>query len=767
MNYFIARLFNCLFTPAHLLVLSSTNHAQSASARLTASISGFFQLLGKIEAHFRLGFFAVISVLMILPFFFSGLWNYANAATYDASGQWADFSNAVDVGLNPNVGDTYTYANIFAGVDALVTVTATQKTGTGLKVDEKDPTLHSAWEDVKDINVKLVMDGSGPENQLKFRIDFLESGTLIPITVTNLSIVNKDVEGPEFVEYSGLTGYVLANVTNVTASSAGGVYRFSGSNFSSNLADQAFWIETKYSSVNSVTVTIGRDTSAGSGSANRFALSFQSASWTNGITTAVPLPVRTITYDANGATSGNVPSATSGAGALIIANNSGALAQNALTLSSWNTASDGTGVSLIPGSSFTPSSDITVYAQYSKAAPTQKADVVAGLLSKELIAYQFYKGSIQSVNDRLAWLASRRGNPKKSKQGFKFKFNDPVLDQLLNSSPERLSDYSEADLASLASELGGNPEIYEDILKAQAISLGIAELKARTGDVEFNPAFENKNSSFSIWSDGEISIGKNSASTISSSREFNRKVLTIGLDKEYKQDNLIGFALSVGREDADVGTDGSTIQSENIGAIVYSTYTSKQLSQIEASLGYGDLNFETKRIDSGETLHGERKGVIYYGSVGFRQLNTVQEDRISYGTHGRVNLGQITFKSYSETGGDAAITYFDQDIDYEELETGIDMSKVMKWQNFTIRPHAGLQYSHFLNKSSPASMRYTSLSTIHTSVVQTEMESGWSISAGVDIWDEGSLSSNLSLSRSHSNSNNYINSINFSLRYQF
>ena len=85
------------------------------------------------------------------------------------------------------------------------------------------------------------------------------------------------------------------------------------------------------------------------------------------------------------------------------------------------------------------------------------------------------------------------------------------------------------------------------MLKAQAISLGIAELKARTGDVGFNPAFENTNSSFSVWSDGEISIGKNSASTISSSREFNRKVLTIGLDKEYKQDNLIGFALSVGR----------------------------------------------------------------------------------------------------------------------------------------------------------------------------------------------------------------------------
>ena len=133
LNYFIARLFICLFTLAHLLVLISAARVQSLSTRLTDSILGFFPLLGKIEAHFRLGFCLVVSVLMILPLIFSGLSNYANAATYDASGQWADFSNVADVGLSPTVGDTYTYANIFAGVDALVTVIATQKTGTGLK----------------------------------------------------------------------------------------------------------------------------------------------------------------------------------------------------------------------------------------------------------------------------------------------------------------------------------------------------------------------------------------------------------------------------------------------------------------------------------------------------------------------------------------------------------------------------------------------------------------------------------------------------------
>ena len=399
--------------------------------------------------------------------------------------------------------------------------------------------------------------------------------------------------------------------------------------------------------------------------------------------------------------------------------------------------------------------------------PTLKADVVAGLLSKELIAYQFYKGSIQSVNDRLAWLASRRGNPNKSKQGIKFNFGDPLLNQLLNSSPKRFRDYGEAELATVASRLGSSPELYDTTLKAQAISLGIAELKAKTGYTDLNPEFGSISNSWSVWSDGEVSVGKNSASTIASSREFNRTVITVGLDKEYEEDNLVGFAVSAGREDADVGTAGSTIKSDNLGAILYTSYASAHLPKIEASLGYGDLTFNTKRIDGSETLTGERKGSVYYGSVGFRRSNSPQEEGISYSAYARLNLGQITLKSYSETRGITALTYFDQDIDYEELETGIGMSGVMKWHSLTLRPHTTVQYSHFLNKSSPASMRYVALTRNYSLSVPTEMQSGWSVSAGVDLWGEGNLSSSLALSRSQSNADNYINSFNFGLRYRF
>jgi hypothetical protein len=64
-------------------------------------------------------------------------------------------------------------------------------------------------------------------------------------------------------------------------------------------------------------------------------------------------------------------------------------------------------------------------------------------------------------------------------------------------------------------------------------------------------------------------------------------------------------------------------------------------------------------------------------------------------------------------------------------------------------------------------MRYVAASQNYSLIVPTEMKSGWSISAGVDLWGEGNLSSNLDLSRSQSNADNYINSVTFGLRYRF
>ena len=64
-------------------------------------------------------------------------------------------------------------------------------------------------------------------------------------------------------------------------------------------------------------------------------------------------------------------------------------------------------------------------------------------------------------------------------------------------------------------------------------------------------------------------------------------------------------------------------------------------------------------------------------------------------------------------------------------------------------------------------MRYVALTRNYSLSVPTEMQSGWGVGAGVDLWGEENLSSSLALSRSQSNADNYINSVSFGLRLQF
>lgn len=73
------------------------------------------------------------------------------------------------------------------------------------------------------------------------------------------------------------------------------------------------------------------------------------------------------TYNGNGNTSGVVPvdnSTYSSGGSVTVAANSGSLAKTGYTFAGWNTASDGSGTSYLPGSTFAINSNTILYAQW-------------------------------------------------------------------------------------------------------------------------------------------------------------------------------------------------------------------------------------------------------------------------------------------------------------------------------------------------------------------------------------------------------------------
>jgi uncharacterized repeat protein (TIGR02543 family) len=77
----------------------------------------------------------------------------------------------------------------------------------------------------------------------------------------------------------------------------------------------------------------------------------------------------TVTYNANGATAGSVPSTqTKPSGVNIpVSTNSGSLARSGFTFAGWNTAANGSGTSFAPGVPYTSNANTTLFAQWTAA----------------------------------------------------------------------------------------------------------------------------------------------------------------------------------------------------------------------------------------------------------------------------------------------------------------------------------------------------------------------------------------------------------------
>ncbi len=96
--------------------------------------------------------------------------------------------------------------------------------------------------------------------------------------------------------------------------------------------------------------------------------------------TIITRPAYTVTYDANGATSGMppAPQAKTHDMVLTLATNSGNLAKTASTFAGWNTAADGNGTSYAEGASYTANASATLYAKWTTSSMAYTITFFAG-----------------------------------------------------------------------------------------------------------------------------------------------------------------------------------------------------------------------------------------------------------------------------------------------------------------------------------------------------------------------------------------------------
>ena len=410
-------------------------------------------------------------------------------------------------------------------------------------------------------------------------------------------------------------------------------------------------------------------------------------------------------------------------------------------------------------------------------SPLDKKDVIGSIEAWNDISSEWIKFSIDNAFDRIDWLNRQRGSNQTSHQGIKFNFVNTLIDKVMNNSPgAALSDIDVVDTtASLIGSSNATLDEVSDNAESKANDIAINEaVRLREGLVgSLNPSFGPVTDNWSVWTKGRIVIGKTDASTTASKKEIEVQTISLGIDRPVGDgDELMGFVLSIGQDDTDIGTASTNVKSDNYSLSNYNVIKLSNNTKIENVFGVGHLEFDTLRTDGSDTLLGKRKAKQLFLSTTFKPEDTRYVGNWKVSPYSKVLLANTRLNSFSESGGATALTFNKQEIRDAGLSVGMDINSTVTVNNATINPYAKLEYARSSSKTS-ASMHYNNedaSSYTYTANLNKQIKN-WKLKLGADLITESGWNSSVSYTREQpfgsGQASKYSNSFSFNADIQF
>ena len=402
--------------------------------------------------------------------------------------------------------------------------------------------------------------------------------------------------------------------------------------------------------------------------------------------------------------------------------------------------------------------------------PTLKKDVIGSIEAWSDISSRWFNSSIDSVFNRINWLSKRQGSSQTSHQGIKLSFVDTLIDKIMNnSSTTALIDINvvETSASIIKNSDGSASEVSSNAL-SEASDIVINEaVIIREGLIDsLNPSFSPVLGSWSIWTEGKIIIGKTDASSSTSKKKNGTQTITLGFDKPILSgDELMGFALSVGKDDVDIGTGLTNVKSNNFSLSTYNVIRPSSNTQLESVFGLGRLDFDTVRTDGSDTLTGARKANQLFFSSSLRPQNTINLGNWQFSPYSKVSFAKTNLKAFSESGASTALTYDKQKLDDTSMGIGLDISSQITTDTSKIKPYAKIELNQSSSKTS-ASMNYNN-ENAYTHSYTTNLNrkhKNWKMKLGLDLDTESGWDTSFTYTREQSigSSANSKNSNSFS-----
>ena len=214
---------------------------------------------------------------------------------------------------------------------------------------------------------------------------------------------------------------------------------------------------------------------------------------------------------------------------------------------------------------------------------------------------------------------------------------------------------------------------------------------------------EDKEKDIFYWSEGSIAIGRIGDTSISSSKKVDTNAITFGADKFTNNNGIKGLAFRIGRNNVDIGTAGSNLDTDTYNITYYKTSPIKNDTKfLDTIIGFGRLDSDLLTVTDGQNLTADRIGNQLYGTI--RIKNEIKKDNLIFIPSGRFDIGHTILDDYKESGI-GAIDVDKQHIRSKKMRAGFAAVQDLSNDKYTIKRHGKLEYFADIDRTS--SFKYT------------------------------------------------------------
>ena len=228
--------------------------------------------------------------------------------------------------------------------------------------------------------------------------------------------------------------------------------------------------------------------------------------------------------------------------------------------------------------------------------------------------------------------------------------------------------------------------------------------KISNSEIKDNKSDEQKDIFY--WSEGSISVGKVGETGISSAKKIGTNALTFGADKFTDNKGIKGLALRLGKDDTDVGSAGSNLDTETFNLTYYSTSPIENDTKLlDTVLGFGRLNSDILTVLDGKSTDADRTGNQLYGTIKLK--DEIKKDNLTIIPSGQFDFGHTILNAYREFGA-GAIHVEKQHIRTKKLRAAMAIVQNHSQEDYTFKTHGKLEYLADIDRTSNFTYHYIS-----------------------------------------------------------